>query len=334
MLEVVTYGLGPIGCRIAARLLGRPDLKVVAAIDIDPGKVGRDLGEVLGMSDRVGVRIQGSVGRLRPSNGNGVVVQATSSRLAEAARQIEPLVAAGWNVLSTCEELVNPRSVDEALAATLDAATRAAGVTVLGSGINPGFLLDSLVLVLSGVCARVDGVTVRRVVDTNQRRLPLQKKAGVGMGPEEFRRLAADRTVGHVGLAQSAYLLAERFNWPLADYQEDLEPVIAESDTVTGLGLVKAGMVIGQHQVARGRCGEREVIRYELDMFAGADPIDAITIAGMPTITQVLTGGVNGDIGTEAIIANLVVPVSAAPAGLLTMADLLPLRCTPGVASD
>jgi 4-hydroxy-tetrahydrodipicolinate reductase len=168
-------------------------------------------------------------------------------------------------------------------------------------------------------------VDVRRVVDTNQRRLPLQRKVGVGMTVEEFRARAEAGALGHVGLRQSAALLAAGLGWSIDAYEETLEPVVAAAGTQTGLGLVPAGGVIGQHQRASVLSGGRKVITYELIMAAGAAPTDAITIDGEPALRQVIEGGVNGDIGTEAVIVNLVPVISAAPPGLLAMRDLYPL---------
>jgi 4-hydroxy-tetrahydrodipicolinate reductase len=211
------------------------------------------------------------------------------------------------------------------LAARIDAAARANGVSVIGSGINPGFLMDTLPLTLTAACTRVDHVLVRRVVDTNQRRIPLQQKTGVGMKAEDFRARAAAGTLGHVGLRQSAMMLADGLGCAIGAYEERLEPVIAEHDTETGLGLVPAGDCIGQRQVATATANGREIIRYELTMSAGASPFDEIIIEGDPPIHQRIEGGVNGDIGTEAVIVNLIPVISAARPGLLTMPDLYPL---------
>jgi 4-hydroxy-tetrahydrodipicolinate reductase len=198
---------------------------------------------------------------------------------------------------------------------------------VIGSGINPGFLMDTLPLVLSAACVRVDAVGVRRVVDTNQRRLPLQQKTGVGMTVEEFRARAAAGTIGHVGLPQSVAMLADGLGWRLDTCAFTLDPVVADRETVTGLGAVAAGAVIGQRQTATGIVSGENVIRFELQMSAGAQPLDAVEIEGEPFIRQVIEGGVNGDTGTEAVIVNLVPVISVAGPGLITMRDVYPLTC-------
>jgi len=331
-IPVVLYGLGPIGCRLARRLAKRPDLRVVGALDVDPAKVGRPLSEVLSADDdAAGVVVRNDVQAvLAGGDGTGVVVHATSSRLVDVVPQLEDVARAGWNGLSTCEELVHPRLVDPELAARLDRVAADAGVTVLGSGINPGFLLDSLVLVLTAACVRVDAVRVTRIVDTNARRLPLQRKAGVGMTEAEFRALAERRAIGHVGLAQSAYLVADRLGFVTSDYAETIEPVLATEPTETGLGRVPVGGVLGQYQTATLRAGDRPVVGFTQIMAAGWRSIDTIEIDGEPSIRQRIEGGVNGDVGTEAVIANLVETVVTARPGLRTMPEIVPLACAAG----
>ena len=325
-IPVMSFGLGPIGTRICLRMLDRPnDVDVIAAAERDPAKVGRTLAEIVGSARGAEVVIADEAPQA-PAGG-GVAIQATSSSLEVAVPQAMHLARLGWNVLSTTEELAFPGSIDPALAAEVDTVARHAGVTILAAGVNPGFIMDVLPLTLTALCTRVDEVSVRRVVDTNQRREQLQRKAGVGMRREDFERLAALGQIGHVGLRQSVNLLAGRLGWTLTGVDLTLEPVIAEAEVPTPLGAVAAGSVLGQHQLAIGRTADREAIRMELTMAAGYPSIDEVFIAGAPPIHQRIEGGLNGDIGTEAVIANLIRPVFNARPGLLTMADLVAVAC-------
>jgi 2,4-diaminopentanoate dehydrogenase len=321
LTPVLCYGLGPIGLAIADVLCDRSGVMVTGAVDIDPAKVGADLGILLGRQAPL-VTVAREAGQARTG---GVAVHATGSSLAEVEPQLAGLLADGWNVLSTCEQLVYPQAADPAVAARLHTAALQHGRTLLGAGINPGFLLDALVLVLTGACTVVRAVHVRRVVDTNARRLPLQRKAGVGLTPAEFLALADAGRIGHVGLRQSALMVAGRLGWRVDDYTERIEPVIAETPVHTGLGLIAAGGVIGQRQQAAVISYGRQVLRYDLQMSAAASATDSIEIDGDPPLRQHITGGINGDIGTAAVIANLVPVVASARPGLLTMAEILPL---------
>jgi 4-hydroxy-tetrahydrodipicolinate reductase len=321
LVPVLCCGLGPIGLAIADVLAARPGVMLAAAVDIDPAKSGADLGDLLG----IGLRNVAVVPEAGPAPPGAVAVHATGSLLEDVEPQLAGLLERGWNVVSTCEQLTYPHSVDAGAAQRLDETAHRLGRSLLGAGINPGFLLDALVLMLTGVCRTVRAVRVRRVVDTNARRIPLQRKAGVGMTPSEFEARANASQVGHVGLRQSALLVASRLGWPADDYDERIEPVIAATGTGTGLGRVLAGSVIGQRQRASLTSAGREVIRYDLQMSAGAAASDSIEIDGDPPVSQRIDGGVNGDAGTAAVIANLVPVVAVARPGLLTMADIVPL---------
>ena len=324
-IPVACQGLGPIGLQIARRLITRPEISVAAGIDLDPAKAGRDLGKLAGGA-RLGLAVTTEIPRC-PDGQPGVLVNATGSRLAAVVPELTSALEKGWNVLSTCEELAYPAATDAALAGQLDARARAAGASILGAGINPGFLLDALVLVLTTVCATVRRVDVTRVVDTNQRRLPLQAKAGVGLKASDFRARAAAGTLGHVGLRESASLVCASLGWPVDDYTETIDPVLAPEPASTGLGVIPEGRVIGQLQTVTVRSGGQVVLRYRLQMSAGAPPQDTIDIFGEPDVHQQISSGVNGDIGTEAVIANLVPVVAAARPGLLTMTDVVGAHC-------
>lgn len=325
--NVVVVGLGPVGQRIARRLLARADLRVVGAADLDPAHVGRDVGDVVGADRPAGVEVAPGIPALDADPGPaGVAVLATTSRLSTAVEPVAALVRGGWNVLSTCEELSFPWVIDEGAAKELDSLARVHRVSVLGAGINPGFLLDALVLALRYSCATVDAVRVERRVDTNRRRVPLQQKVGVGLTKAEFEEGSCSGRIGHVGLVQSAHLLAAGLGWRIEEYQESIEPVIADTDVETGLGRVGSGRALGQHQHATARVGDRPAaIEYDLWMYAGCEEVDQVRLDGDPVVNQRIEGGVNGDIGTEAVICNLVGQLGAARPGLLTMASLASL---------
>ena len=321
-IEVALLGLGPMGVIIARGLLERTDLDFACAADIDPAKVGRDLAELTGRQAR-SLTIADRIGSPRSPRA-GVCIVCTFSSLEQIAPQILDLVARGWHVVSTCEELSEPWSRPE-IARQLDEAARAAGVAILGSGINPGYLLDTLPLLLTAACLRVDAVHVRRVVDTNKRRVPLQRKAGVGLDREVFEGRVRDGQIRHVGLAQSARLLASGLGWEVETWSEAVEPVMAQHPVQTGVGDVRPGQTIGLNQSGTATAFGRPVITYQLQMFAGAPETDEITIEGEPEIHALIAGGLNGDVGTAAVIGNLASLLPRTRPGLLTMRDAMPL---------
>jgi 4-hydroxy-tetrahydrodipicolinate reductase len=320
-IRVVCYGLGPIGIGIARLALDRPGMAVVGAIDLDPQKVGRDLGALAGRAESqvvVGGDAAATLAETRPD----VVLHATSSSLAKVADQLSQIAECGADVVSTCEELAYPWTAQPQLAAELDAIARRAGVTLLGTGVNPGYAMDALPLFLTAPCAAVRGVRVLRVVDAARRRGPLQRKVGAGLTPDEFEARVRDGTVRHVGLPESLHMLATRLGWRLDRMDDTIAAVLADTPIVTEFVEVAAGQVAGVRQIARGFVGGREVLNLELQMYVGApEPRDAVEIDGDPPVRMTIAGGLHGDIATAAIVVNAASSVARAAPGLASMAE-------------
>jgi hypothetical protein len=322
-IRVVQYGVGPIGISILRLARQKHALEIAGAIDTDPAKVGRDLGEVAGADDAPwGVVISADAGRVleRPVD---AVFHSTSSYLSEVADQLLTCLEAGCCVISTCEELAYPFRKHPDLSAKLDAAAKEEGVALVGTGVNPGFVMDKLVLTLASVSQRVDRAKAIRIVDASKRRLPLQKKIGAGMTPEEFREKVAAGLIKHHGLPESVAMIADGLGFPLDDLSETIEPVIAEEGADTETLSISPGQVAGVRQIARGISGGEEKIYLQLDMYAGAkQSSDTIELSGEPNISLTIPGGTHGDIATAAVVVNVLPAILAAPAGLRTSRDL------------
>jgi 2,4-diaminopentanoate dehydrogenase len=326
MIPVVHYGLGPIGTEIARLTARRAGLTSVAAVEIDQRWVGGSLQAVTGEPAHAGVTV---TGQLPPADAGAVVLHCTGSSLARVLPQLLACVEGGYHVVSTCEELSYPWHTQPALARQLDAAATAHGVAVLGTGVNPGYAMDLLPIVLTAPCHRVDHIAVHRVQDAASRRLPLQRKIGAGMSPAEFEAAAAAGRIRHVGLTESAWAVAGALGWSLREVTETLAPVLAERELASGLGAIPPGHVAGVRQVARGidDAGERMVLT--LEMAVGLDePREEVRIGGVPDLRLTIPGGVPGDIATAAVVVNSIAQIVAARPGLRTVADLPPPRPT------
>src|SRR5208282_5385253 len=227
-IRVVQFGLGPIGASIVRLMRRKASLEIVAAIDNDPAKSGRDLGQVIGAMDApwgIAVSPDASAVLEKPVD---VVIHSTSSYLPSVMEQLLTCLSAGCCVVSTCEELAYPFRKHPALSKQLDAAAKEEGVALVGTGVNPGFVMDKLALTLSSVAQRIDWLSAVRIVDASKRRLPLQKKIGAGMTPEEFRAQVAAGVIKHHGLPESIAMVADGLGFSLDDISETIEPVIAE----------------------------------------------------------------------------------------------------------
>jgi 4-hydroxy-tetrahydrodipicolinate reductase len=334
-VPVAHVGLGAIGREVVRLVLQRPDLRLAAACDISPGLVGSPLAPRLG-DDPPGpvagdVSVVARLGDAHLDAHDGLVVtHTTSSSLARCLPELLEAVAAGAYVVSSCEELSYPWVRAPEAAARLDAAARDAGVAVVGTGVNPGFAMDYLPVVLSGATKRVDAVRVHRVQDAGQRREPLQAKVGAGITAEEFDRRVSAGTMGHVGLTESAQAVASALGWDPGDTTESIEPVVADSPTPSAFGTIEPGRIAGIDQVAVVLVDGVERVRLRLSMAVGIGPSqDDIWITGDPDLHLTVPGGLHGDLVTAAALVNTIGSIRHAEPGLRVMSELRPPRPGP-----
>ena len=322
-IRVVQFGVGPIGASIVRLMRQKHSLEIVGAVDKDPAKAGRDLGEVVRAKDAPwGVTVSAAAASVlaKPVD---VVVHTTSSYLPNVMDELLECLSAGCCVVSTCEELAYPFRKHPELSAKLDAAAKEEGVALVGTGVNPGFVMDKLVLVLSAAAQRVDFAKATRIVDASKRRLQLQKKIGAGMTPEEFRAQVAAGVIKHHGLPESVAMVADGLGFALDEITETIEPVIATETVKTEFLEVAPGQVAGVHQIGRGIWEGEDKIFMELQMYVGAKhPADTVELRGEPNLTLTIPGGTHGDIATAAVAVNAIQAILAATAGLRTVRDL------------
>ncbi len=324
-VRIMLYGVGAVGAMIGRFLLEKQGAEILCAVDVASDKVGKDLGDVLGTSKKLGVKIEktvdSAVKRVKPD----VAIHATSSFLKGTYLQIASILEHGINVVSTCEELSYPYLTQPKLAKQLDALAKKHDVTVLGTGINPGFLMDTLVIALTAPCEKIDKIEAIRVMNAATRRLPFQKKVGAGLTVAEFKRSIEQKKItGHVGLEQSIAMISNALALELDKITaEQAEPVIAEKTVQSKDITVKKGNVAGLRQKAKGIKQGKEIVSLDFQAYIGAnEEYDEIRIKGIPPINQRITPCVHGDKGTVAMVVNGIPKVINAPAGLFTMKDL------------
>jgi 4-hydroxy-tetrahydrodipicolinate reductase len=321
-VPVVVMGLGFIGQEIARAALQSEELELIGAVDKSPSLSGKKLSDVLGLpagTFKISPTIAQAVGRRQ----GVVLLHATGSKLPQVTDQVLEALSHGMHVVSTCEELSFPWFNYAELAEKIDRAAQRAGTTVLGTGINPGFVMDRLVSTLGQVCGPVRHAKVTRTVDARKRREALQRKVGAGLTEDEFFNLVDQDAVGHVGLVESTALCALGLGLDCDDFEEELTPVFAEEDITGGAFTVKKGRVAGMHQVAVGLAEGQEKVRLELTIAVGADdPGDIIEIDADPPVRLSIPGGLSGDRATANLVVNAAPRVTAAQPGLLTVLEL------------
>ncbi len=322
MIDIVHIGLGPLGQMMVRSAVARGTFRIVAAVDMDPAKIGKDLGEFCGIA-KLGVPIRGGLDEAIRGKSPQVAVVTTVSSLAAFEPQVAQLAKAKLPIVSTCEELFYPWRTQPDLAKRIDRTCKDGGVACVGTGVNPGYLMDFLPTVLTGLCQKVTGVRIWRIQDASVRRIPFQQKIGAGLTVQEFDARHKAGKLRHVGLPESVDFLAARLGWKLDRTTESLEPVMAERDITGGYKPIAQGMARGVQQVGRGFVGNDEVITLTFKAAVGEpESYEEIRIEGDPSFSSRIAGGINGDIATCAVTLNVVRSILKVGPGLKTMADL------------
>ncbi|MEM3425812.1 MAG: dihydrodipicolinate reductase [Thermoproteota archaeon] len=323
-VKVAVYGLGPIGMLIARKVLERKDLELVAAFETDPSKIGRDVGELIDIGERIGLivsRDSEATGILRRS-GADVVLHATSSFLDKIYPQIVKCVEAGADLISTSETLANPWYRYPQLASEIDRMARENNVSIIGAGVNPGFVFDALPILMTLVCTRIDCLRVTRSLDAGKRRFSFQKKYGLALSIDEFKRkMESGEITAHVGYGESVGLIANALRVNLTRIVEKQEPIVSQKPLKTQYFEIMPGRVAGVHGYGIGYVGEKELIRVELLAEAGREEFEEVIIEGEPCVKW-RSSGIAGDTATAAVIINLIPKVLEARPGLLRITDI------------
>jgi 4-hydroxy-tetrahydrodipicolinate reductase len=323
VLNVVQFGLGPIGINSAKTAMTKDMVKMVGAVDIDPEKVGKDLGEVLGLSEKLGIEVVDDIKKIFDKTRVDVVLHTTSSFVQTTFDELKTIMEGGANIVSSTEELLLPDLKNPDLAKKLDEIAKVNNVSCIGTGVNPGYVMDTLAVCLTGMCNSVEHVYAEREVDASTRREPLQRKVGASMTVDEFNALAKAGKLGHRGLLETVGFVARALGWQLDDMVETLEPMVADREITTQYLTVKKGDAAGIKNIGFGYINGKEVIKVDLRMYVGArNPHDAIKLKSDPPVDVVVNGGFAGDIATVASLVNNAPKAYRAAPGVHTMMDI------------
>jgi 4-hydroxy-tetrahydrodipicolinate reductase len=292
-------------------------------VDIDPRKVGQDVGTVIGAPRKLRVNVGVDIGTIIKGSKPDIAVLCTSSSLKGVLPELLEVLKHRVPIVTTTEEAAYPRKANRAVAKRVDEAAKKAKVAVLGTGVNPGFAMDALPIALSAVCAQVNRVEVRRVQDARIRRLPFQQKIGAGLTAQEFQRRVENGSVRHVGFTESIQMIGDAMGWKLDKITDDVSAKLADQAVASEWLSVSAGQVCGIIQDGVGYVKGEPKVTLRLEAYLGApESYDSVLIEGTPRIYSKIDGGVHGDIATASITVNSIPAVLSAAPGLRTMRDM------------
>ena len=314
-VKVIQMGIGTVGQAATRSLAGKKGLDIVGAIDLDKEKVGKDLGEVAGLGKKLGIIVTDDADSLFAETYADVVIHIACTYLHEAYPQIIKPIQQGMNVISAAEALGNPYVSDPGLAAKLDKLTKKHGVTVLGSGLSPGFTSDYLILALTGACSELRKIRYKRLSDVSAYLGgTVGKHFGLGLSPEEFKKgVAEGEVIGHIGFVEGVQTIADRLGWQLDEIKRSMEPVHDDKGQFVSTETIVRGIVDGE-------------VKIELDLEAFVDPkmetMDRITIEGVPPIDMTIKPVIPSVPATANALVNAIPHVINAEPGIMTPGDL------------
>jgi len=322
-IRVIHFGLGPIGAAVVRQVADRKGFKIVGAVDIDPAKTGRDLGEVAGLGRALKVKVSDDPRKAIKASKPDVAVLCTASSLKKVLPQIESIVKLKVPIVSTTEELAYPTRPNLKYARVIHQLAQKYKVAILGTGVNPGFAMDALPIMLTAACERVEAIRVDRIQDARIRRLPFQQKIGAGLTREQFQAKVDDGSVRHVGLTESVSMIADTLGWKLERITDEIQPKIAAEAVSSEFMAVEPGFVSGLVQDGVGYRDGEPVITLHMEAYFGApETYDAVEITGSPALKMKFSTGIHGDIATASITVNSIPKVLEVAPGLHTMRDM------------
>lgn len=327
-VRVLVLGIGQMGSGIARLVLDKPGLALVGACGHRAEQLELDLGRAIGLDRELGIRISRDLENTITATRPHIAIQANCSRVSEAAAEISTLIGHGIHVISIAEEMAFPACASSALANELDRLAAANKVSILGTGVNPGFVLDLLVIALTGVCAAVESITATRVNDLSPYGPTVLRSQGVGLWPEQFQQGLKDGSVvGHIGFPESVHMIARALGWKLERVSESREPIIARVERETPFVKVAPGQVAGCRHTAVAYRNEKPVItlihpQQIHPRLEGVETGDAIEIHGVPDVRLTGSPEIPGGTATIALAVNMIPHVLNARPGLHTMAEM------------
>lgn len=327
-IKVVQWGLGAMGSGMIRLMLEKEGFEIVGAIDTRPDYVGKDLGEALGVGRKLGVTVSNSPTGLLQKGKVDVCVQAINSFTKECFGEMSLVIESGVNLVTIAEEVAMPEAQQPELAKKLDELAKKNGVTVLGTGINPGFVLDAQVVMLSAACLRVERIEAARINDLSPFGPTVMRTQGVGTTPEEFERgIKSGDIVGHIGFPESIMMIAQAVGLKVDKIEETRKPIISKVYRETPHVKVQPGMVAGCEHIGIGYCNGKEVIKLVHPQqihphLEGVKTGDYINIFGEPEVHMSNQPEIPGGKGTMAVAINSIPNVVRATPGLKRMIDL------------
>lgn len=341
-LKVAIWGFGAMGSGMAKMILKKQGFEIVGVCDLNPNYLNKSMFTILNMENpyNYDVIIKSNIDEVVQTKSCDIVLLATDSYTSKAFPKIIQLLEKQVNVISTAEEMAYPAAGESLLAKKMDEVAKANNVTVLGTGINPGMMMDLLVVAMTGVMEELNHIEVSRINSLSPFGKTVMEEQGVGLSLHEFNeKMNQGKMAGHVGFLESVHMIAKGIGQEIQSFEQGMEPIVTDIDRKSPYGFAAKGNVAGVGMSAKAKTNKNiniimnhpQQIEPEL---AGVNTGDYITIKGTPEVNLSITPEIDGGIGTIAICVNMIPHVINAKSGLKTMLDLPVPRAIMGDVRD
>jgi len=329
-VRVVIWGFGAMGSGMARLILQKKGIEITGVCDHNASRAGKDMYAYLGIDPegRPPLIMLADPALVITERCCDVLILATDSFTKSAFERIRFCLEKKINAISIAEELSYPQAQNPEMAAELDRIAIENGVTLLGTGINPGFILDTLILALTGTCERVDSIYARRVNDLSPFGRAVMREQGVGITPDEYqKRMSEGSLAGHIGFPESIRMITDGIGLKLDKVEQSKDPIISTTHRETPYVTVEPGNLAGLRQRGFGYVDGKVFVEMDhpqqvLPHLEGVKTGDTIEIKGVPDIHIQTSPEIPGGIGTISMAVNMIPHVINAEPGLKTMLDL------------
>ncbi len=327
---VAIWGFGAMGSTMAKTLLKKQGVEVIGVCDMHPDRVGKKISQVLGvpLNGNPDVTISDNIDQVVLPGKCDICIIATDSFVKHMYEKAIQVMEKGVNVVTIAEEMAYPLAQEPELAKKLDEVAKKNGVSILGTGINPGLVMDLLAILLSACMTDVESVRCERVNSLSPFGPTVMQEQGIGMSVEAFQKGIADGSIaGHVGFAESVMMISDALGLGVDKFAQQMAPIVTNVDRKAPHGFAKAGEVAGVRMTGQGTKEGKVLVdmihpqQIEPEM-EGTQTGDYILLKGTPEVNMSIKPEISGGLGTVAMCVNCIPHVINAEPGLRTMIDI------------
>ena len=266
--RVIQWATGLVGQEAIKGVLAHPELELVGTWVYSDDKVGRDVGELCGL-EPIGVQATNSIDEICAIDADAVVY----SPVLASTRDVIRLLESGKNVVTPVGWIY---PADSPGVAALQAACLAGGVSLHGTGINPGGITERFPLMLSAMCRDIRHVRAEEFSDIRNypTDLVVREVMLFGKTPEVGAKSPMVDVLGH-GFKQSIDMVAAELGWTLDEEKRSThEMAVATKDLDTPVGVIEKGTVAAQRFTWEGTVDGRPVITVRVNWLMGEGHLD------------------------------------------------------------